>query len=57
MRLRSTGLGKTELIGELTGLEKVDDLLIVHVKTKKPVVWHVRTGLQRKDIPLSLIHI
>lgn len=44
-------MGKTELTGELTGVEMADDLLIVHVKTKKPVVWHVRTGLQKKDIP------
>ena len=49
MRLRSTGLGKTELIGKITGVEKLDDLLIVHVQTKKPVVWHVRTGFQQKD--------
>lgn len=50
MRMRSTGLGKTELLGDIASIEIVDDLLIIHVHTTKPVRWHVRTGIQRKDI-------
>jgi hypothetical protein len=50
MRMRSTGLGKAELEGDVAGLEIVDDLLILHVQTTKPVRWHVRTGVQRRDI-------
>ena len=50
MRFRSTGLGKTELQAEPTGLEPYDDLLILHVQTTQPVRWHIRAGLQRKDV-------
>jgi len=50
MRMRSTGLGKTELVGAISKLEIVDDLLILHVQTTKPVRWHVRTAVQRADI-------
>ncbi len=50
MRFRSTGLGKTELQAEPVRLEPVNDLLILHVKTTSPVRWHIRAGLQRKDV-------
>lgn len=50
MRMRSTGLGKTELVGDISKLEIVDDMLIIHVQTTKPVRWHVRTGIQRGDV-------
>ena len=50
MRFRSTGLGKTELQAEPMGLEPSDDLLILHVQTTDPVRWHIRAGLQRKDM-------
>ena len=33
MRLRSTGLGRTELEGELVGVKIVDDLVIFFVNT------------------------
>ena len=51
MRFRSTGLGKTELEAELAGLEPKGDLLILHIRTTTPVRWHIRAGIQRKDIP------
>jgi len=50
MRFRSTGLGKTELQAEPTGLETSDDLLILHIRTTSPVRWHIRAGIQRKDL-------
>ncbi len=50
MRMRSTGLGKTELVGDISQLEISGDLIILHVQTTKPVRWHVRTGVQRKDL-------
>ena len=51
MRFRSTGLGKTELEAELASIEPKGDLLILHVRTTNPVRWHIRAGIQRKDIP------
>ena len=54
MRIRSTGLGKTELQGDISSLEPREGLLILNVQTTSPVQWHVRAGMQRKDI-LKLI--
>ncbi|MDP2719120.1 MAG: hypothetical protein U1D67_01155 [Dehalococcoidia bacterium] len=50
MRLRSTGLGKTELIGEVEDLTRMGDFLIMVVQTTKPVKWKVRAALNHKDL-------
>ncbi len=50
MRLRSTGLGATELFGELTSLERKQSGVLMLVKIKKPVVWRVRAYLQPADL-------
>ena len=50
MRLKSTGLGDTELFGELTSLEAKMSGVLMLVKIKKPVVWRVRTFLQPADL-------
>lgn len=48
--MRSTGLGKTELAGDIFKLEAQSGLLVLHVQTTSPVQWHVRAGMQRKDV-------
>ncbi|MFC2019828.1 hypothetical protein ACFLU4_07800 [Chloroflexota bacterium] len=50
MRFRSTGLGKTELEATPKSLEAAGGLLILHVQTTSPVRWHIRAGIQRKDL-------
>ncbi|MFH1775761.1 MAG: hypothetical protein ABH839_03835 [Chloroflexota bacterium] len=50
MRFRSTGLGKTELEATPKSLEVAGGLLILHVQTTTPVRWHIRAGIQRKDL-------
>ncbi len=51
MRFRSSGLGKTELKGKMSRLSPVgDDLLVYYLQTYEPVEWHMRAGLERKDI-------
>lgn len=50
MRLRSTGLGKTELEAKITGVKKVDDLIIFYVVTTKPVKWKIRMAFQEYDL-------
>ena len=50
MRLRSTGLGRTELEGEIVNIKKVGDLVIFFVDVTKPVKWHTRMGFQEKDL-------
>ena len=56
MRFRSTGLGKTELQAEPIKLEPVGNLLILHIQTTSPVRWHIRAGIQRRDM-LKLIRL
>ncbi len=50
MRLRSTGLGKTELVGEVEDLKRMGDFLIMVVNTSKPVKWRVRAALNHEDL-------
>ncbi len=50
MRLKSTGLGATELFGDLTEMEKSMSGVLMRVKIKKPVVWRVRVFLSQKDL-------
>jgi hypothetical protein len=50
MRLRSTGLGNTELEAKIVNVKKVDDLVIFFVDVTKPVKWHTRMGFQERDL-------
>ncbi len=49
VRLRSTGLGKTEIQARMTVLKADQDLLIMEMQTEKPVKWRIRAGLQPED--------
>jgi hypothetical protein len=49
MIFRSTGLGKTELTGHITDLERKGDYLILHVHVTHPVKWRVRAGISMQD--------
>ena len=52
MRFRSSGLGKTELRGDLSEVSvHNNDLLIAHFQTTEPVQWHLRAALEPADIP------
>ncbi len=50
MRLKSTGLGATELFGDLTDMERSMSGVLMRVKIKKPVVWRVRVFLNPQDL-------
>ena len=50
MRMRSTGLGKTELIGRVEDLHRREDYVVLSVRTTEPVRWHVRVVLDYKDM-------
>ncbi len=54
MRMRSTGLGKTELIGDFEGITREGGYLVLSVRTTEPVRWHVRTGIDGKDLRTML---
>lgn len=50
MLFRSTGLGKTELVGEITDCKAQGDHLILFVNTIDPVRWKVRATITLKDM-------
>lgn len=50
MLMRSTGLGKTELVAEINDCIPQGDHLILLVDTTDPVKWKVRCTLTLKDM-------
>lgn len=54
MLMRSTGLGKAELVAEIIGLKRQGDYLIMELQTTKPVRWKIRGGLSHKDLRMLL---
>jgi hypothetical protein len=55
MRLRSTGLGNTELEAHITAIKKVDDLVFFCADVSKPVKWHTRMAFQEKDMRVLIL--
>jgi len=50
MLMRSTGLGKTELVAEVNDCKVQGDHLILLVNTTDPVKWKVRCTMTLKDM-------
>jgi len=50
MLMRSTGLGKTELVAQINDVKVQGDHLILLVDTTDPVRWKVRCTLTFRDI-------
>lgn len=50
MRLRSTGLGKTELEARLMSIDALGDALVFSVKVVRPVKWRTRMLFDQKDM-------
>ncbi len=50
MLMRSTGLGKTELVAEIDNCKAQGDHLILVVNTTDPVKWKVRCTMTWKDM-------
>ena len=49
MRFRSTGLGKTEMRGDVYDFTRNGDIFVLYVKTTQPPGWIVRAGLTYQD--------
>jgi len=49
MRFRSTGLGKTEMRGDVYDFTKNGDIFVLYVKTTQPPGWTIRAGLTYQD--------
>lgn len=54
MLMRSTGLGKAELVAEITGLKRQGDYLIMELHTLQPVRWKIRGGLSHQDLRMLI---
>ena len=50
MLVRSTGLGRTELEGDVKSLDVKADYIIIGMKTFEPVKWHVRVAANFSDL-------
>ena len=50
MRLRSTGLGKTELEAEIADVRRVNDTVLFLANITKPVKWHARMVFEEQDL-------
>jgi len=48
--MRSTGLGKAELVAQIVSLRRQGDYLIMEMQTTEPVRWKMRAALCRKDL-------
>lgn len=56
MRVRSTGLGKTEMVAVIGSVKRVEGHLCMTLEAIEPVRWHIRTGLTYRDI-IKLIRV
>ncbi|MBE0479500.1 MAG: hypothetical protein IBX68_00820 [Dehalococcoidia bacterium] len=50
MLFRSTGLGKTELVGKVDTMKRQGDYLIMYVDVIEPVKWRIRASMSFKDL-------
>jgi len=54
MLMRSTGLGKAELVAEIVGIRRQGDYLIMELHTTQPVRWKIRGGMSHKDLRMLI---
>ena len=50
MRIRSTGLGKTELFCVAEGFSKNCDYAVLNMKAMAPVKWRIRVAMSAGDL-------
>jgi len=55
MLMRSTGLGKTELVAEIQEVKRMGDHLILYMDTREPVRWKVRATVTLREIMRLLL--
>ena len=54
MLMRSTGLGKAELVAEIVAIKRQGDYLIMEMKTTEPVRWKIRGCVSHGDLKTLL---
>jgi hypothetical protein len=56
MRVRSTGLGNTEMVTRIDAIKRLDGHLLMTMVSIEPVRWRIRIALNYKDI-LRIIRV
>ncbi len=54
MLMRSTGLGKAELVAEIVAIKRQGDYLIMEMRTTEPVRWKIRGCVSHGDLKTLL---
>ena len=54
MLIRSTGLGKAELVAEVTEIKRQGSYLIMEMQSSEPVRWKIRGGLSHGDLRMLI---
>ncbi len=54
MLMRSTGLGKAELVAEITEIKRQGDYLVMEMRTTEPVRWKIRGCVSHEDLRMLL---
>jgi hypothetical protein len=52
--MRSTGLGKAELVAEITAIKRQGDYLVMEMRTTEPVRWKIRGCVSHEDLKTLL---
>jgi len=50
MRVRSTGLGNTEMVANIDSIKRLDGHLLMTMASTSPVRWRIRIALNYRDI-------
>lgn len=50
MRVRSTGLGRTEMVLKQEGFAVKDGYLLLSLRSTQPVNWHISILIERRDV-------
>jgi len=50
MRVRSTGLGDSELVLSISQIKRNGDCIIMEGRSSDPVKWHIRMAASYRDI-------
>ena len=54
MYFRSTGLGKTQLAGNMVEMKRQGDFLVMYVDTTEPVKWRIRAAMSFRDLATAV---
>ena len=50
MKVRSTGLGDSELVMSISEVKRNGDCLVLEGKSSEPVTWHIRMAVSYRDM-------